>query len=158
MRRTRRYRDSTFARDIWTLYVGSHQLMRASPHFRTPPSTCLQMMTSSNCGGFSFQTSPRRSRCCAIAKNLRGARVAHLCVSFAQTLSDPNKKRNCDQSAADPRFSGSVWSCRVHRDHPDSSNIDVEECGIWGRRRFNGSRSGSARVRFGHGGLEDVKL
>lgn len=82
------------------------------------PHSSVHVLASddvSNCGEFCFEESGKLP-CCALAC-LRDVCASYACVAFTHTPSNPNKKRNCDQSAADPRFSGSVRPYRVPQDH-----------------------------------------
>ncbi|KTG00250.1 hypothetical protein cypCar_00014592 [Cyprinus carpio] len=79
------------------------------PFRRTPASTCTRVMT------FCFELVLN-------ALVLRSERavgcLARLFLRWLlrKTFSNPNKKRNCDQSAADPRLRGSVRPYRVPHD------------------------------------------
>lgn len=82
------------------------------------PRSSVHVLASddvSNCGEFCFGESGKLP-CCALAC-LRDVCASYACVAFTHTPSNPNKKRNCDQSAADLRFSGSVRPYRVPQDH-----------------------------------------
>lgn len=63
-----------------------------------------------------FRTIPQRSHVAQseISRMFGAATNARL---FTQNTSNPNKKRNCDQSAADLRLCGSVRLYPVHHDH-----------------------------------------